>query len=205
MAYDDPYHHGNLRVALLVAAGKELSEKGLDAFSLRQVAKRAGVSHSAPKHHFGDTRGLLTALSAEGYRQLISAQFAREAVANPEPAAQLLAAGLGYVDFALQNPALFKLMFISEIRNSTDSALLLACSVAHQHMLDQVSAIGGKPDDVAAIWASVHGIAALLISGRIQHLQCMTDTERDKRLLQIFSKAISIVSQGTFPETRAGA
>ena len=60
------YHHGDLRAALLRAAEAELNEAGIEAFSLRRVAKRAGVSHAAPAHHFRDVRGLLTALSAEG-------------------------------------------------------------------------------------------------------------------------------------------
>jgi hypothetical protein len=62
-----PYHHGDLRAALLSAAEEELAERGMEAFSLRSVAKRAGVSHAAPAHHFGDAQGLLTALAAEGF------------------------------------------------------------------------------------------------------------------------------------------
>src|SRR5262252_290185 len=61
-----PYHHGNLRAALLEAAEAELEAQGIEAFSLRGVAKRAGVSHAAPAHHFGDANGLLTGLAAEG-------------------------------------------------------------------------------------------------------------------------------------------
>ena len=102
---DRSYHHGDLRAALLAAAEVELTEKGVEAFSLRSVAKRAGVSHAAPAHHFGDARGLLTALAVEGFRRFLATQHRREALAAPDPRAQLVAAGLGYVDFALAYPA----------------------------------------------------------------------------------------------------
>ena len=66
MKDEKPYHHGDLRSALLVAAEADLAENGIEAFSLRQVARRAGVSHAAPAQHFGDANGLLTALATEG-------------------------------------------------------------------------------------------------------------------------------------------
>ncbi|MEI5579289.1 helix-turn-helix domain-containing protein, partial [Streptomyces brasiliscabiei] len=67
-----PYHHGDLRRALLVAAEHELEEKGIEGFSLRGVAKRAGVSHAAPLHHFKDTRALLTALAGVGFERFLA-------------------------------------------------------------------------------------------------------------------------------------
>ena len=67
-----PYHHGDLAAALLAAAEAELAEKGVEAFSLRSVAKRAGVSHAAPAHHFGDATGVLTALATEGFRRFLA-------------------------------------------------------------------------------------------------------------------------------------
>ena len=81
-----PYHHGALRAALLAAAEAELAETGIERFSLRSVAKRAGVSHAAPAHHFGDTGGLLTALAAEGFTRFLATQHAREAAAPQVPA-----------------------------------------------------------------------------------------------------------------------
>ena len=65
-----PYHHGNLRAVLLEAALAEIAERGPQALSLRELARRAGVSHAAPAHHFGDKPGLLTAIAAEGFRRL---------------------------------------------------------------------------------------------------------------------------------------
>lgn len=186
MADEKTYHHGDLRAALLVAAEAELTERGVEAFSLRQVAKRAGVSHAAPAHHFGDTSGLLTALAAEGYRRFVAAQTARESAAAPDPKAQLLAAGLGYVDFALQTPTLFRLMFASDRPNYADPELSAAGEAAYDHLHAQVLAIGGTSDDVPAIWAITHGVADLLVSGRLKHMQGMTDAQRDARLVHIF-------------------
>ena len=108
------YHHGALHDALLGAAEAELAETGLEAFSLRRVAKRAGVSHAAPAHHFGDAGGLLTALAAEGFRQFTATMTAQEALAAPDPRARMIAAGLGYIGFAAQRPALFRLIFSSD-------------------------------------------------------------------------------------------
>lgn len=138
-----PYHHGDLRHALLVAAEAELAERGMEAFSLRSVAKRAGVSHAAPAHHFGDAQGLLTALAAEGFRQFLAAQAAREAVAAPDPASQLVAAGLGYIDFARTRPTLFRLLWQSERPDFDSADLGQAAKAAYQHLVDQVSQAGG--------------------------------------------------------------
>ncbi|MGL5012504.1 MAG: TetR/AcrR family transcriptional regulator, partial [Paracoccaceae bacterium] len=129
MSREKPYHHGDLRAALLAAAEAELADHGIEAFSLRQVAKRAGVSHAAPAHHFGDANGLLTALAAEGFRQFAAAQAAREAQADKAPRAQMIAAGLGYVDFAMARPALFRLMHASD-RPAYDTPELGAVAAA---------------------------------------------------------------------------
>lgn len=170
-----PYHHGDLRAALLAAAERELAEKGLEGFALRGVAKRAGVSHAAPAHHFGGTEGLLSALAAEGFRRFLAAQNAREAVAGPDRRDRLVAAGLGYVDFALAHPALFRLMFSSARPNFATDELRAAAGAAHRHLLDHAAGLRGAPAaaededlaDVTALWAMAHGLADLLQAGRI--------------------------------------
>lgn len=176
---DKPYHHGDLRAALLAAAEAELAERGVEAFSLRSVAKRAGVSHAAPAHHFGDAGGLLTALATEGFRRFLACQHRREAAADHDPAAQMLAAGLGYIDFALERPTLFRLIFASARLNRGDEDLAAAGAASYQHLVDQVSAVGGGTADVAAAWAMVHGLADLMISGRLAALCAMDPTARD--------------------------
>jgi AcrR family transcriptional regulator len=97
-----PYHRGDLRAALLRAGEEVLAESGVEAFSLRHVAKRVGVSHSAPAHHFGDAAGLLIALAAEGFRRFLGSMQARQVDAGGAPIDLLVASGFGYIGFARQ-------------------------------------------------------------------------------------------------------
>ncbi len=185
------YHHGNLRHALLAAAEEELTHSGIEAFSLRSVAKRAGVSHAAPAHHFGDANGLLTALAAEGYRLFLAAQSAREAVAEPDARAQLVAAGLGYIDFALQRPALFRLMWGSQRPDFAEADLGKASLASYQHLVDQVWAAGGRTvADESAVWAMAHGLADLLAAGRMKSVGSFAAGERDRVLSDIFRRCL---------------
>lgn len=185
------YHHGDLRSALLAAAEVELAETGIEAFSLRSVAKRAGVSHAAPAHHFGDAQGLLTALAAEGFRQFLAAQSAREAVAEPDPASQLVAAGLGYIDFALQRPALFRLLWGSARPNFDDPDLGQAAQASYRHLVDQVAAAGGRTvADESAIWAIAHGLADLLSAGRMMAIGSFPLDVRDRVLADILRRTL---------------
>ena len=191
-----PYHHGDLRAALLAAAERELAEKGLEGFALRGVAKRAGVSHAAPAHHFGDSEGLLSALAAEGFRRFLAAQHAREAVAGPDRRDRLVAAGLGYVDFALANRALFRLMFSSARPNFGTEELRAAAGAAHRHLLDHAAGLrradGAAADDdladVTALWAMAHGLADLLQAGRI--LAGLTPQAREQILRDSLARAL---------------
>jgi AcrR family transcriptional regulator len=191
------YHHGDLRAALLRAAEDELAASGVEGFSLRSVAKRAGVSHAAPAHHFGDVGGLMTALCTEGFERFLRAQSAREALAEPDPASQILAAGLGYIDFAMASPALFRLMFSSAMPDRNSAELSGAGARAYGHLLAQIAAAGGRvgPDgrpteDVAAAWAIVHGLADLIQSGPMADLRAMPAAERDAFLSKIIRRAL---------------
>jgi AcrR family transcriptional regulator len=192
------YHHGDLRAALLKAGIEELGVKGYDGFTLRGVAKRAGVSHAAPAHHFRDTNALLTALTALAAERFASAMRERQAEANREPRAQLIAAGLGYVDFALANPALFKLMFGAErpdtddpevVRHATDAFEILLGIVEGVREADPLADDAGRLD-VAATWSIVHGIANLLIAGRLRFLQPQLDRDRDGTLARLIDRAL---------------
>lgn len=173
------YHHGDLRAALLSAAEAELALVGIEGFSLRAVAKRAGVSHAAPAHHFGDVKGLLTALAAEGFRKFLEAQAEREARADRDPHAQMVAAGLGYVDFALSRPTLFRLIFSSDKPDFEDPVLQVASEAAYMHLVTQVRAMGGREADVPPVWAMAHGLADLLAAGRLKSMQALGPAERD--------------------------
>ncbi|HEX4151342.1 MAG TPA: TetR/AcrR family transcriptional regulator, partial [Steroidobacteraceae bacterium] len=106
----DRYHHGNLRAALLDSALDVLTESGVAGFSMREAARRAGVSQSAPKHHFGDARGLLGALATRAYRQLCERLEAVE-LSERDVSERVAALALEYVAFARDNRALFDLMW----------------------------------------------------------------------------------------------
>lgn len=191
MAEPKPYHHGDLRQALLIAAEAELASRGIEAFSLRQVAKRAGVSHAAPAHHFNDTNGLLTALAAEGYRHFLAQQHNREAKADRDPRSQMIAAGLGYVDFALARPALFGLLFNSQRPDYGDDDLRRSADAAYNHLCDQVIAAGGRgPLDLAAVWGAAHGIASLMTSGQMPSLVALPQEDRDRAITAIIVRSL---------------
>src|ERR1700730_16243005 len=103
------YHHGDLRAACLSAALELLEEGGATALSLRAVARRAGVSPAAPYRHYADRESLVSAVAAVGYRAL-AARFAG-AAPPPSPPEQLARVAIAYVQFALERPALFRIMF----------------------------------------------------------------------------------------------
>lgn len=164
------YHHGDLRTALLKAAEQELNDNGLERFSLRGVARAAGVSHAAPAHHFGDATGLLTALAVVGWQRFLATQKRHEARAEPEPLAQLVAATIGYAAFAKSHTALFQLIFSSSRPDRCDAAFQAAGDAAFNHLVDLVTAVTGKDaaedcetlTDVLATWSLIHGLSHLL-------------------------------------------
>ncbi|WP_422343682.1 TetR/AcrR family transcriptional regulator [Parasphingorhabdus sp.] len=195
------YHHGDLRAELLRAAETVLSENGIEAFSLRAVAKRAGVSHGAPAHHFNDVKGLLTALATIGYERFIETQNARQRNADTDPRAQLAASGLGYIDFALENPALFQLMFSSQKPDKSDSSLAAVADAAFEKLVDDVGNVHqsnphenpAMMQDVMAAWAIVHGMADLMIAGRTGRalpFGNMDDSQRDATLSDLILRSI---------------
>src|SRR6266404_6293460 len=111
------YHHGDLRRALIAAARAILEEDGLSALSLRATARRASVSQAAPYHHFPDKDALLAALGAEGFDALDRSMRDRmEGLVDP--AQRLIASGTAYVAFAVENPALFQIMFGATMRGA---------------------------------------------------------------------------------------
>ena len=184
-----PYHHGDLRAALLVAAEAELSERGVEGFSLRSVAKRAGVSHAAPAHHFGDVGGLLTALAAEGFRRFQATLEAHEAgIADPWDRA--VEAGLGYMQFATTRPALFRLVFAGEKPDFADVDLVTAAEAAYAHLVGLVQGVGGGPEDVAALWAMAHGLADLARGKRLRMLSCSDEAERKAILRGLLARVL---------------
>jgi AcrR family transcriptional regulator len=156
------------RAALLAAARAELAERGHAGVSLRAVARRAGLSHAAPKYFFGDRAGLLTAVAAQGF-----AELARSLRQVP-PA--LAALGHAYITFALANPALFDLMFRPSELHPADPDLRHAQDDAIGVLDSAVTASGAPgeqsrtaPGELTLIsWALAHGLAVLSRDGALQ-------------------------------------
>ncbi len=169
-----PYHHGDLRLALILAGESLLAERGVEGFSLREAARRAGFSPGAPAHHFGDTRGLLTAIAALGFAGLREALAVADAAASGRPA-RLKAQGIAYVRFALARPARFDLMWRKNLLDVEDEAFARESAAAFRllHNAVQGRKAGGtetpEKDDIqpmaAAAWSLVHGFAALAREG----------------------------------------
>jgi AcrR family transcriptional regulator len=190
------YHHGELRGALLIAAEEELAEKGVEGFTLRGCAKRAGVSHAAPAHHFKDAGALLTALAAVGFERLTASMRARQGRASVDAHERLLASGLGYIDFAEANPALFKLMFGSDRPAAADEDLITRGSAAFMTLVEGIAAIRGDDPlsspagltDIAAAWSLVHGFSHLSIAGKMPFLGSLLKKDRDAVLARIIAR-----------------
>ena len=196
------YHHGDLASELLQAAEIELTENGIESFSLRAVAKRAGVSHGAPAHHFKDKTGLLTALATVGYERLVSAQDARKDAVGSDPAKQLVASGQGYVDFAEEYPRLFRLMFSSATPDRSNKNFHDASMLAFNSLVEGVrNLLGVSPyEDPAAMrqlmtsWSMVHGLAELIISGRAEvpiMYSHLSRKEKDDVVAEIVRRALN--------------
>lgn len=167
------YHHGALRPALIAAAEAVIAERGLDRFSLRETARRAGVSPAAPAHHFRDVRGLLTAIAAQAFADLAEALEAANAKAGPDREARIKAQGKAYVAFALDRPARFDLMWRKALLDNGDPELARQGDRAFD-TLDRITREAGAPSagpgDPAlapsiAAWSLVHGFARLAIDG----------------------------------------
>jgi len=165
------YHHGALRATLLEAAEALIEERGLDRFSLRETARRAGVSPAAPAHHFGDARGLLTAIATEGFQEFSDAL--EQADVGGDRHARIMAQGHAYVRFALARPARFTLMWRKAILDTDDPAYVEAGDRAFL-ILDRAvrgdNAERSGPRDPAlapsiACWSIVHGFALLALDG----------------------------------------
>ncbi|MEV1084040.1 TetR/AcrR family transcriptional regulator [Streptomyces sp. NPDC050211] len=156
---DRPYHHGDLRRAALAATVEAIEQGGGPAaLSLRDVARRAGVSHAAFKHHFGAKPGLLTALAAEGYDLLADAVTAA--------GDDLVEAGVAYVRFAVGHPAHFEVMFQPGLHHADDPQLIAARERADQALTAVLSTAATETSELAA-WSIVHGFAGLWLSGAL--------------------------------------
>src|ERR1700730_8545607 len=155
------YHHGDLRAACVRAAMELLEEGGEAALSLRAVARRAGVSPSAPYRHYEDREALVSAVAALGYRELAERLVA--AHSSPSTPEQLASVAIAYVQFALERPALFRVMFGEPCDRDNDERTAATAAVT-LYLREIVGRIFPEADAEAmatATWALVHGLASL--------------------------------------------
>ncbi|WP_420564758.1 TetR-like C-terminal domain-containing protein [Thalassobaculum sp.] len=170
------YHHGDLKPALIQAGLELLEEQGLEALTLRAIAARVGVSHTAPKNHFDGLLGLLAAIAAEGFRRHAT-EMRKGVEAHSNRVDRLRAATEGYVRFARENPALFKLMFSPRLKGLGDPDLIAAGSesygvlrgIADGLEWDRPGPARGPGEEAlrteTMLWAFAHGYASLLLEG----------------------------------------
>ncbi|MEJ8848905.1 TetR-like C-terminal domain-containing protein [Variovorax rhizosphaerae] len=199
-----PYHHGDLRAAMLEAAQHILEAEGIEGLTLRAAARAAGVSHAAPKNHFGDLSGLLSELAAVGFRQFTSdLKAAMDTVTSGSAEERLDEMGSAYVGFAKAHPGMFVLMFRSErldlqrpaLRQAIDDAqAALAGSMAARLGIGDAAAARAPitPEQGAAMvraWSLVHGFSMLLIDHRLDRVLANMPPGSDWRTLlaQTFS------------------
>jgi AcrR family transcriptional regulator len=177
-----PYHHGDLPRAIVKAALEILRETQSVDFSLRELARRAGVSHNAPYKHFADKRELLAAVSAAGFEALTK-RMMREMAGLTTPRAQLLATLRAYIDHGVENPALYRLMFGGYLsgpdrnrpaieRTEADKTKALLASLIVAGGLGR--AIADIPRNerkiaggILVCWSLVHGLTLLLADGLV--------------------------------------
>ena len=177
------YHHGDLRNALVAEAGIVLEEVGAEGLTFRGLARRLGVSHAAPGHHFSDRRALLQELAAQGYQTLSGAlRAAAGGAISPDvpEVSPLSCVGLAYVTFGLRSPQRYRLMFTSNLLGNDASADLVAAAAGTY--LELLIAVGAEPipgslphgggadadrSNALSAWSLVHGLVMLLIDGQL--------------------------------------
>jgi len=188
------YHHGDLKNALIKAGVEILSKEGVGGLSLRKVAKRAGVSHSAPYAHFKDRQSLIAAISTEGFRQLYDELDAAVLAHVNAPKEQLFEAAWAYVQFAMNNTDTFKIMFSGVLEKEKDYPSFVEISgktfervVEIVRVCQDAGILRSAPSELIAVslWGQVHGIISLALEGQITHRVLDRFTLRDILLFAI--------------------
>lgn len=164
-----PYHHGDLRRQLIAVGEEVLVERGLTGLSLREVARRLGVSHNAPFKHFASREALLAAMAEEGFAELADRlQGAMAADAGP---AGMMERGVAYVTFALERPAIFRLMFGGVLDPAEHPQMAERAQASLEGMTRRIGEAFGDDESLGdatlSAWAFGHGLACLLLDGQI--------------------------------------
>jgi AcrR family transcriptional regulator len=189
------YHHGNLREVLLQEAAELIRESGVAGLSLRELARRVGVSHGAPARHFPDKGALLTALATDALERFQTALLGGMAEAGDSALDRHRAIGVGYVRFAVQSPAYFRLLTSRRHLFEPDADF----DAAYQRLFETIReatiaaqqegwATQHDPDDLLiAAWAVVHGLATLWVEGGLQdHYESIDPEAAASAVIDIF-------------------
>jgi len=159
------YHHGDLRAVILAEAARLVAERGADGVSLRELARSAGVSHAAPAHHFIDRRGLFTALATQGF------QFLAQALIDAR--GKFADAALAYVQFAIEHPGHYQVMFNKSLLDASDTELAAAEAAAGAELsrgvatLQDPNAHADPAGAQLAAWSLVHGFSMLWLNDAV--------------------------------------
>ncbi|ALG12388.1 TetR/AcrR family transcriptional regulator [Kibdelosporangium phytohabitans] len=186
------YHHGDLRRAVLDAALEVIAADGPSAISLRDLARRAGVSHAAPAHHFKDKAGLLTAIAIEGNELL--AESLAEAIA--EDRTRLIDLGVRYVRFAMRHPGHFAVMYRPDLYHRHAPELITARERTGKLLRGTVQLLTGDQSarlTQLAAWSAAHGFATLALAGNLDK----TIGEQDPAELFRALAGVMFVDHGT--------
>jgi AcrR family transcriptional regulator len=204
-----PYHHGDLRQALVRSALEILSEAGIAGLSLRAAARRARVSAMAPYRHFADKEALLAAVAEYGFRELTT-RLTTAAATAADPRTGLAALGVAYVLFACDQPSLFKLMFGPMIEKKTAHPALdeagNTCFNVLRRAVEAAKFSDGDFDasDVSlACWSLVHGVSALIVDGRLAEYDSGQAEEVATRLTGLLSDSLAALGDRKPGRTRS--
>ncbi len=199
---ESPYHHGDLRVALLKAAQVVLERDELPGLTLRAVAHEAGVSHAAPTHHFGDLTGLLSELAAVGFRNFNAALNAASAT-GATPAESGLARARAYLGYARAQPGMYQLMFrterldmnrptLREASNVSFASLARVVGVIHEGDVATDALSMAQAIQIARTWSLAHGFAMLVLAGRLDYILDRLPGKPDAEVLFVEMLKISV-------------
>ncbi len=173
-----PYHHGHLRAALLEEAARMIAEAGAERVTMRALSRRVGVSHTAPYRHFTDKEALLVAVAAEGFARLKARLQALGVPDQDDDLAHFQQMGVTYIQFAIENPAHYRLMYGKEaLRRAQYPQLQAAADAAYAELVGIIEAYQAtgtiKSENSHALayiaWSTVHGLASLLVDGQMRY------------------------------------
>lgn len=191
------YHHGNLRDALMAAAMEILSTEGLSALSLRTLAKYTGVTQAAPYSHFRDKEDLLAAIAEKGFQQL-ALKMAEEATGAQSVQARIEKLVTSYIHFALQNKALFSVMFGRELADMKKyPTLAMTAGKSYSLFSAALSKLPNSSEDTrfttVAIWSLCHGLTTLIIDEKVKTEQFGAESLEDfvKKNVALFANKLS--------------